>query len=55
MTREFALDLMAKLQVDLQRAANGMPIFMQPERAVATLNALHTFDRRALVWTGGAK
>lgn len=54
MTPEFLIDLMAKLQADLERAANGLPILMQRERAVATLDALQVADRRALLWTGGA-
>ena len=54
MTPEFLIDLMHKLQVDLERAANGLPIFMQRERAIATLKALHAADRGAIAWTAGA-
>ena len=55
MTPELVQQLMAALQNDLRRAVNGLPVFMPRERAIATLTALDTLDRRALIWTGGAK
>jgi hypothetical protein len=54
MTPDALIDLLAKLEIDLQRAENGLPILMQRERAVATREALHAVDQAALVWTGGA-
>lgn len=54
MTADQVLELIHKLDVDLQRAENGLPILMQRERAVATRAALHAVDEAAIAWTGGA-
>lgn len=55
MTPEHFRSLLHLLQLDLQRAANGLPILMPRERAVATLQGLLAADRGAERLLGGAR
>lgn len=55
MTPELFRRLLHRLQLGLERASRGEPIYMPPQDAALLLEALHEADRRALKMLGGPR